>query len=152
MNVLGDATGSDLWKIIVDHMHDVGNIQTACRERSSNHDRTLGRSEGTTIQSVSKWISRGDWQSVSHGIFALTLSAAPVDRSARQTLVVQVVVDVVHIVPAVHEDQGPNRAHAHQEVIESLLLQVLINIDDLIHHDDVSSRPGIHRQESGLAC
>lgn len=53
MNVLRDATSSNPWKVVVDHMHDIGDVQATGGYSSSNHDWALGRLEGTTSYLVS---------------------------------------------------------------------------------------------------
>lgn len=64
------------------------------------------------------------------------------DRSTRQALVVEEIVDKIYLVLAIHKNQGANRDHAHQEIVESLLFHGLIDIDNLMHKAGISSRTG----------
>lgn len=74
----------------------------------------------------------------SHSILTLTLSATSVDGSARQSMVVKEIVDIVNLGLAVDEDKSADRMHAHEEVIEGLTLHALLSVVNLYNKCDVS--------------
>lgn len=53
------------------------------------------------------------------------------NRSSRHSGIVEVIIDEVNLLLAVDENQGTNRRHADQKVIDRAHLLVPINPDDL---------------------
>lgn len=64
------------------------------------------------------------------GVLTLTLSAVGVDRGARQTLVVEEVVNHVALALAVNEDERTRWLTREDQVEQGLVFLVLINIDN----------------------
>lgn len=114
VDVFGDTIVLSGRQIIVDDMLDVGDVQSTGSDTSGNHDRTLGSAEST------------------QGIFALSLSAIRVDGRRRKTLVVEEVINHVALDLAVDEDEGALRTVGEDQVKESLVLLVLVDVDDLL--------------------
>jgi hypothetical protein len=53
MDILGDTTVHDLGEVIIDDVHDIGNVQTSGRETSSDHNWALGGLERAPVQCIS---------------------------------------------------------------------------------------------------
>lgn len=66
-----------------------------------------------------------------HGIFAFNLGTAAVDRSAGQTHVVEKIIHKVDLVLGVDENQGTDRQHAHDQIVQSLLLRAVLDKEKL---------------------
>jgi hypothetical protein len=66
------------------------------------------------------------------GILALALRSIGMERSNRQSLVVEEVIDLVALDFCVDEDQCTLRFASHDQVEEGLILGRLLNIDDVL--------------------
>lgn len=67
----------------------------------------------------------------SHGILSLALGSITMDRSAGETMLIEICIDEIDLRFAVHKDENANRAHAHEKIIESLVLPGFLDVDDL---------------------
>lgn len=142
MDVLSDSTKHVAGKVKVDDVHDVFDIQTARRNAGSNQDGRFGGAESTAARLVSSIHFHENIQC----ILALTLGTISMDGRARQTHVVEVIVNQIRLALGVDENQSATGRHGHQQVKETLLLQRLIDIDNLevsvqdkIGHQDLRS-------------
>ena len=68
----------------------------------------------------------------SQSILSLTLGAIRVDGGGRETHVEQVIVDEVRGLLGLDEDESAGWWHGDQEIIQSLLLCVALNPDNLL--------------------
>jgi hypothetical protein len=53
VDIFSDTTVHDLGEVIIDDVHDIGNVQTSGRETSSDHDWALGGLERAPVQCIS---------------------------------------------------------------------------------------------------
>jgi hypothetical protein len=119
------------WQVIVDDVLDVGDIETTSSNAGSNQDGAFTGTEGAT--SCSLVANRGMRSAMDlQSILTLTLGTVGVDRSDRQTLVVEEVVDHVALDLGVGEDQGALGAVGEDQVEQSLALGALLDEDDLL--------------------
>lgn len=111
-------------------MLDIGNIETTSSDTSGDKERAATRTEGTPVEVLV--LKMDDDGMYSQSIFTFTLSTIRVDRGHRQALVVEEVVDHVALDLGVGKDQDALRLVREDEVEQSLLLLVLVDIDDLL--------------------
>lgn len=83
-----------------------------------------------------------------HGIFAFNLGTTTVDRSARQTHVVEEIIHKVDLVLGVDENQGTDRQHAHDQIVQSLLLGAVLDKEKLKY----SQYPVMNWSKRVLTC
>lgn len=137
MNVLIFTVVLDSREVEVDDMHNITNVKTTSGDTSSDHDRSLACAKSTPdiVNTISESKAFD-----SQCVLTLALSAIRVDRGGRQTVVEQEVVDEVRSLLGLDEDQGTRRWHRDQEIVQSLLLCVALNPDDLIVVSEVHGR------------
>jgi hypothetical protein len=131
VDILGNTIVLSGWQVVVDDVFDVGNIETTGSNAGSDQDGAFTGTEGATRSLLVA--NRGlrsamDLQS----ILTLTLGTVGVDRSDRQTLVVEEVVDHVALDLGVGEDQGALGAVGEDQVEQSLAFGALFDEDDLL--------------------
>jgi hypothetical protein len=131
VDILGNTIVLSGWQVVVDDVFDVGNIETTSSNAGSDQDGAFTGTEGATRSLLVA--NRGlrsamDLQS----ILTLTLGTVGVDRSDRQTLVVEEVVDHVALDLGVGEDQGALGAVGEDQVEQSLAFGALFDEDDLL--------------------
>ena len=79
MNILVLAIVFDSWKIEVDDVHDITNIETSSGNTSRNEDRTFAATESSPVGYIS--IDQSQTRRSLHGILTLSLSTIGVDGS-----------------------------------------------------------------------
>ena len=104
MSVLFDASVFDGWKIVVDNVHHVADVDTAGSHTGSNENGRFARAERA------------------HGGFTLQLSPLAVHRSNGKPHVVQKIVEVVHFTTTVGKNNCSHSMHLVQETQESIAL------------------------------
>jgi hypothetical protein len=131
VDVLGDTIVLSRRQVVVDDMLDVGDIETTSGNASSNQDGATTGTEGATRSLLVMDPGMRSLRNLK-SILTLTLGTIGVNRSHRQTLVVEEVVDHVALDLGVGEDQGALGAVGEDQVKQSLALGTLLDEDDLL--------------------
>lgn len=131
VDVLGDAAVGGARQLVVDDVHHVLDVEAAGGDAGCDEDGALSGAEGAAVWvlvGVGMWdVWAGDVQ----GVLALALGAVRVDGGAGETHVVEVVVDQISLDFGVDEDKCARRRHRQEQVVESLLLEVVLDEYDL---------------------
>lgn len=130
MNVFSDSAVMGAREIKIDNMHNVLDVKSTRGDTGCDEDRASGRAEGTPVWFSNTVLVTGssiDLQS----ILTLALRAIRVNRSTGESHIVQVVVQKVRLRLGIDEDQSTGRRHSKQQIIETLLFQMILRIDNL---------------------
>jgi hypothetical protein len=87
---------------------------------------------------------------VLQSIFAFTLSTIRVDRGRRQVLVEQIIVDQICLALGVDKDQRAGGGDAEENVVQSIALQILFNIDNGLGNVFVGGARATHNDAQSL--
>jgi hypothetical protein len=130
VDVLGDAVMLSRRQVVVDDMLDVGDIEAASGDTSSDENGAAASTEGAPVRV--RGLCHQELEENLQGVLALALGAVGVDRGDGQTLVVQEVINHVALDLGVGEDQDTLRLIREDEIDESLVLGALLDEDDLL--------------------
>lgn len=131
MSVLFNPSVVHGWKIIVDNMHDILNINTASRDSGGDQDGSIASTERA------------------HGSLTFLLSAVTVHGGDGELHVEQEVIKIVGLLPTVHKDNGSNSRHLRKETEKKVSLFMALGLDDDLL-DVLSGAAGTTNTESDV--
>jgi hypothetical protein len=107
MDILVDTAVRDTRQVEVDDVHHILDVESPSRNTSGNQDGRFSSAESSADEEVSRPVQNINAKLLYlHGVLTLSLGPSGMNRGARQSHVVQVVIKQIRLVLVVDENQG----------------------------------------------